>query len=77
MSELTKKQKEVKELIINEYDIVVSTKWFNKYVYYYSKCTPLKNITTYEALDRIINDPSSFVFFIYGMRAEFVNKRMK
>ena len=77
MSKLTKKQKEVKELIINEYDIVVSTKWFNKYVYYYAKCTPLENITMVEALERIKKDPSSFVFFIYGMRAEFVNKRMK
>jgi len=77
MSELRKKQKEVKELIINEYSIVVSQKWFNKYVYHYAKCTPLENITMYEALDRIINDPSSFVFFIYGMRAEFVNKKMK
>lgn len=77
MSELTKKQNEVIDLIRNEYNIVVSKKWFNKYLYHYAKCTPLENITMVEALERIKKDPSSFCFFVYGMRAEFVNKRMK
>lgn len=76
MNELTKKQNEIKQ-ICKKNGINVSNKWFNRYLYYYAKCTPLTKITMIEVLDVILKNPDSFVFFIYGTRAEFFNKTNK
>jgi len=75
MNTLTKKQNKVKAIIKNEFKINVSSKWFNKYLYYYSKCTQLPNLTMNEAIDNILANPSNFAFFIYGARAKYNDEK--
>ena len=75
MNELRKKHKEVNRLIEDRYGVIVSNKWFHKYLWMYSKHTPLRKITMSEAIDIILQNPCSFAFFIYGCRAEYDKTR--
>ncbi len=77
MSEITRKQKEVKRAIEVDHNVVVSNKWFKKYMYMYSKFTPLGKKTLGQALDTILENPSSFAYFIYGCRANYVANKEK
>lgn len=70
------KQDEVKDILKKEYNILVSNKWFDKYLYFYSKCIqPLKKITMSDALDYILDNPDTFAYFIFGHRCEYVNNK--
>ena len=77
MNELTKKQKEVKKMIKDDYGVIVNNKWFNKYLWMYSKHTPLGKITMNQAIDIILENPCSFAYFIFWSRAEYVSNKRK
>ena len=77
MNELTKKQKEVRKLIEDDYSIIVNSKWFKKYLWMYSKLTPLGKITMSQSIDVILENPCSFAYFIFGCRADYVANKEK
>ena len=77
MNELRKKQKKVRKLIEEDYGVIVNNRWFNKYLWMYSKNTPLKKITMNQAVDIILENPCSFAYFIFGSRAEYVANKKK
>ena len=76
MNELHKKQKEVKRIIKEDYSIIVSNKWFYRYIWLYAKRTPIVQITMSEAIDEILENPDRLAYFIYGQRAEYVDSRV-
>ena len=77
MTELTKKQREVKRLIEEDFNVKINQKWLNKYLFMYSKFIPLQRRTMSQALDVILENPSSFAYFIYGCRASYVHSKEK
>ena len=77
MNELTKKQKEVRRILKEEYNVIVNGNWFKRYVFMYAKLTPLTDVTMNEAIDIILRKPETFVYFIYGSRANYVEDKIK
>lgn len=76
MNELKKKQKQIQQMIRDDYRVVVSNRWLHKYLYLFAKCTPLEKITMADAVDIVLERPDLFAYFIYGQRAEYVNNKM-
>ncbi len=77
MNELTRKQKEVKTAIKQDYGIKVSNRWFNKYLWMYSKLIPKRKLSMSQSLDVILENPCSFAFFIFGYRSVSIKAKTK
>ena len=77
MNEGNKKTNLIKDILKNDFDMIVSNKWINIYLHLYSKCTPLAKRKVVESLDLILDDPKLFVHFIYGVHAGSVNRKYK
>jgi len=75
MNELTKKQKKLRLILKDQYKIDVNNRWYNKYLWLYANCIPLKKITMSEAVDCALDTPDKFAYFIYGARAEYIEAK--
>ena len=69
--------KEIIQTLRDDYNVIVSRKWFNRYLYLYCRATPMEFVTMEEGLQLIANDPKHFAYFIFGCRAEYVDKKRK
>lgn len=77
MNPLKQKQNEICNILENQYEIFLTKKRFNEYLYLFSKFIPLRKTTMTLVLDEILDDPKYFVFFIFGARADQAHRNSK
>lgn len=72
MNELKIKQNQIKKLLLLDYNIRLSIKDFERYLFLFSKWVQKEQIKMHEAVDMILENPTNFAYFIYGSRSEQV-----
>lgn len=75
MNGLKATQNEIKKMLLAKYSIKLSIKEFERYLFLFSKWAPAEQIKMNEALDNILENPSTFAYFILGARSEYVNHK--
>ena len=74
MSPIKQEQKKIKQILKEDFKIILTKSKFDEYLYLFSKFNPLKKTTTADAVFDIAENPNQFAYFIFGTRAKEENR---
>ena len=72
--DLYKMKKSIQQKLFLNYNLTVSNKWLDKYLFFFAHCTLSNPMTIIQAIEEIDNNDInllSFAYFIMGYRAMY------